>query len=171
MLLKLLGTGITNATTAQVFFNAIPAPILAADATRLLVRAPAEIAGQSSARIQVFDNATLIGELPAAIVDAAPALFDSIVNEDGSINSPANPAARGSIVVLFATGEGVTGAPISLSIAGVAAEILYAGPVLGYPGLLQINARITSGYIPPGITAATLAVGILQSPAITIAVN
>jgi len=32
----------------------------------------------------------------------------AIVNEDGTINSPANPAARGSIISVYGTGGGVT---------------------------------------------------------------
>ena len=48
---------------------------------------------------------------------AAPALFSAnssgkgngaILNQDNTPNSPANPAEKGSVVVLFGTGEGQT---------------------------------------------------------------
>ena len=172
MLLDLIGTGITSADSTQVLFDGIAASILSVDNIRMLVRVPPQIAGQTSARIQVFNSGNLIGEIPAAIVDAAPALFATAINEDGTVNSSATPAARGSIVAFFGTGEGVTGAPVSCAIGGYTTEILYAGPVIGYPGLLQINARVPAGYIAPGNLSAAFNVGQASSqPGVFIAVN
>lgn len=88
-----------------------------------------------------------------------------------SYNGPENPAPRGAAIELFVTGGGLwgqplngdiaygdprprpitvqseplgfTGQPISLTIGGVPAEILYAGATLLRPwGLLQINATV-----------------------------
>jgi uncharacterized protein (TIGR03437 family) len=178
MLLDLFGTGITSTDTAQVLFNGLPASILSADTTRMMVRVPPQLAGQSSARIQVLNSGVLLGEILAAMVDTAPALFAgtsgqlTAINQDGTLNSPDAPAPRGSIIVFFGTGEGVTGAPISVSIGGYPADILYAGPVSGYPGLLQINARIPSGYIAPGTLHVIAAAGqVTTQPGVTIAVN
>ncbi|HWZ34388.1 MAG TPA: IPT/TIG domain-containing protein [Bryobacteraceae bacterium] len=178
MLLYLQGTGIATADNAQVLFGGIAATILSIDTTRMLVRVPPQIAGQQSVRIQVLNNSTLIGELPAAVVEAAPALFANTsgqliaINEDGSANSPATPVARGSIVVFFGTGEGVASSPISVSIGGYSADVLYAGPVTGYPGLLQINARVPAGYVPPGILEVLVYAGLTPSqPGVTLAVN
>ncbi|HTB17593.1 MAG TPA: hypothetical protein VK708_05725, partial [Bryobacteraceae bacterium] len=79
-------------------------------------------------------------------------------NQDGSLNSASNPAARGSVVSLYATGQGA-GATITLTIAGYNAPLLYAGPAPGFPGLMQINAQIPSGFLPPGIQLVVLTVG------------
>jgi len=178
MLLDLLGTGITSTNSAQVLFNSLTVPLVAADSTRALVRVPPEIAGATSTRILVLDHGNLIGEISAAVTDAAPALFANATgqliaaNEDGTVNSADNPASRGSIVVLYGTGEGVTGSPVSVTIGGYTAEMLYAGPVAGYPGLLQINARIPAGYVPPGNLSVVLTVGqALSQAGVTIAVN
>ena len=106
-----------------------------------------------------------IPQITANVVDAAPALFAdssgqaSVVNEDGTLNSPSNPAARGSIITLFGTGEGVTGLPFSLSIGGYVASILYAGPSGNYPGMFQINAQVPSGYLPAGTFPVVAGVG------------
>jgi uncharacterized protein (TIGR03437 family) len=98
------------------------------------------------------------------------------VNQDGTLNSSLNPAARGSIVVLYATGEGQTSprgvdgrpadapypaplAPVALNIGGYPAEILYAGAAPGFAGLMQINARVPAGYAGAGILPVTLSVG------------
>ncbi len=171
MLLNLLGTGITSTDSVQVLFNGIVAAVLGADNTRVMVRVPPDVAGQNSLRIRVFSGPVLIGEIAAAVVNAAPALFASVINENGTINSAANPAARGSILVFFGTGEGVSGAPVSLTIGGVSAEILYAGPVLGYPGLLQINARAPAGYVAPGTMEAVVTVGGISSLPVQVVLN
>jgi len=111
------------------------------------------------------------------------------VNQDGTINSDRNPAAQGSIVVLYATGEGqtspagVTGQaaqspyplpvlPVSLTMAGIPATILFAGEAPGFVGVMQINAQVPSGFVPPGELPVVLTVGTYQSPAgVTIAVE
>jgi uncharacterized protein (TIGR03437 family) len=100
-------------------------------------------------------------------VAAAPGIFTvndgtgqiAANNQDGSINSAANPAARGSVVSLYATGQGSGPASITLTIAGYNAPILYAGSAPGFSGLMQINAQIPSGFLPPGDQAVLLTVG------------
>jgi uncharacterized protein (TIGR03437 family) len=85
----------------------------------------------------------------------------SILNQDLSINSASNPAASGSIVVLWATGEGLTDPPgvdgrpavdvfpaplatVSVDIGGLPATVKYSGAAPGYePGVLQINAQMS----------------------------
>ena len=112
-----------------------------------------------------------------------------MVNQDATLNSTLNPAARGSIVVLYATGEGqtnpggVNGQPaaapypkplagVSLSIGGYPAELLYAGAAPGYAGLMQINARVPSGYAGSGVLPVTLTVGgIASQSGVTMAVK
>jgi uncharacterized protein (TIGR03437 family) len=90
------------------------------------------------------------------------------VNQDGTLNSTANPAQVGSIVSIYATGLGdISPAPINGSFVQlplpalinpvqiyfyategnpILAEVLYAGPApLEVGGLFQINVRIPSG--------------------------
>jgi uncharacterized protein (TIGR03437 family) len=131
------------------------------------------------------------------VVDANPALFTLssgtgnavVVNQDGSINSDQNPAPRGSIVVLYATGEGQTSAagvtgqpaaapfpqpvlPATLTMADIPANILFAGDAPGFVGLMQINAQVPTGFVPTGDLAVVLWVGPYQSqPGVTIAVE
>ena len=83
-----------------------------------------------------------------------------MLNADGSANTPANPAAVGTIASLFFTGQGPVdqseddgdapnaGAtisatlPASATIGGVSAEVRFAGLAPLYPGLAQINLQI-----------------------------
>jgi uncharacterized protein (TIGR03437 family) len=119
------------------------------------------------------------------VAAAAPALFPAVLNPDGSLNSASAPAPPGSILTFFATGEGLTNGPnvagqpaaapyppptqpVTLSIAGVQAEILYSGSAPGLIGVLQVNARIP-GSLPPGDgMEVKLTVGAAESPPLTI---
>ena len=74
------------------------------------------------------------------------------------MNDPAQSAARGSVIQIFATGTSVAGAitgsitpapapgstdPVSVAIGGVTASIQYAGPAPGeIAGLIQVNAVV-----------------------------
>jgi uncharacterized protein (TIGR03437 family) len=91
-------------------------------------------------------------------------------NADGRLNSAQNPAAKGSIVTFYATGEGLTSPPgvdgkiavppytvpvlpVTVNIDGIPAEIAYKGGAPGeVAGVMQINVRIPaaahSGNVP-----------------------
>ena len=55
-----------------------------------------------------------------------------------------------------------------LTIAGVTAEIFYAGSAPGLTGILQLDARVPGGYVPPGPVAVQLEIGSFAAPPITI---
>src|SRR5262249_50983268 len=100
------------------------------------------------------------------------------------------PAARGSIIQIYATGEGQTipsgvdgkpgspplpqpVAPVSVLIGGVQAELIYAGaaPTL-VAGVLQVNVRLPLTVAPGDNVPLQITVGNLQSQAgITVAVQ
>ncbi|MGD0131091.1 MAG: hypothetical protein ABSE57_03550 [Bryobacteraceae bacterium] len=90
------------------------------------------------------------------------------VNQDGSLNNGANPAQAGSVVTLFATGQGVLdGMPADgVGAQGLVAtsetpqvfinsgfvpagDVLYSGLAPGFAGLWQINVKVPSD-APPG---------------------
>ncbi len=121
--------------------------------------------------------------LPIPVVDASPGIFTSsfgaVLNQDGSRNTPANPAHAGDIVVLFATGEGqtdppgVTGKlavsvlpapllPVTLQIGGQAANLVYSAALPRGAGVLQINATVPDGITSDNVPV-TLAVGSAQA--------
>ena len=63
------------------------------------------------------------------------------LNQDGSLNSPANPAASGSVVSVWATGGGVPLLPVSVLWGPGSLEVSNAGMVYG---VMQINFRLPS---------------------------
>jgi uncharacterized protein (TIGR03437 family) len=155
MLMLLRNTAIDpgDIGNTQILFGPALARILSADASGILLVTPNEIAGSASANVEIFYKGVLQFTIPVAVAEAAPALF-AIANQDGSVNSIQNPAARGAIISLYGTGLG--GAQPSVTIETFPSEILYAGPVANYPGLFQINARVPTGYLPSGNLSITV---------------
>jgi uncharacterized protein (TIGR03437 family) len=118
--------------------------------------------------VQVTELGQVIANLQLSVADAAPALFTTdgsgvgpgaILNHDYTVNSPSNPAARGSAIMLFATGAGqtdppgvdgqITGStqrpllPVSVRIGGIEARVSYAGAAAGMvAGTLQVNCMV-----------------------------
>jgi uncharacterized protein (TIGR03437 family) len=173
MLLLIGGSGISPAQIPDtaIAFGPNPARILSADSSGILVLAPAAIAGLGSVPIEIIYKNTVIATIPVAVADAAPALFADATgqaaanNQDGSINSAADAAARGSVISLYGTGLGISSDAVSVTLDGYSAQVLYAGPVADYPGLFQINAQVPSGYLPTGDLSVVVTVGTSPSQA------
>lgn len=122
--------------------------------------------------------------------DASGSGQGAIFNQDGSLNSHSNPAAPGSIVTLFGTGEGATTpalpdgaleistpysttqAPVKVTFGGQTAQIQYAGAAPFLPtGVFQINATIPSGVAPGDVPISVSIVGISTTRTVTVAVR
>ena len=178
-IVTVFGTGFDKSNT-QVLFNSKPATLFYVSATQINALAPASLAPNSTATLSVMVDGAAAGGTSAAVTAAAPGIFTlagatgqaAALNQDGSLNSAANPAARGSVVSIYATGQGSSSNSVSMSIAGYDAPILYAGAAPGFPGLMQINAQIPEGFLPPGIQAVVLAVeGVSSQAGVTIAIH
>ncbi len=160
---------------------------------------PYEVAGKASTQLQVEYLGALSDPVTVPVAVAVPGLFTkdfsgtgqgSILNQDESPNTAANPAARGSFVSLYATGEGETNPggiagmvggeklpkprlPVTATIGGVSAEVTYAGGASGLvAGAMQIYVRVPAS-IPPGrATPVQISVGNASSQAgVTLAVQ
>jgi uncharacterized protein (TIGR03437 family) len=170
----------------QVLFDGVPAPILLSGYFQVNVQVPYELAGHAKTLVQLVYREVPSNTVELEIAAAAPAIFTTFaggsdalaLNADGTINGPGNPAPRGSIIAIFATGAGqttppsATGVPAavapeslkaSLSIAGQPAEILYAGPAPTLVGVAQINARIPATLNDSSRAALVLTVGAAAS--------
>jgi len=160
---------------------------------------PYNVAGKASTQMQVEYLGMLSDPVTVPVAAAVPGLFTkdfsgtgqgAIVNQEGSLNSAANPAARGSIVSLYATGEGETNPsgidgmlggdkppkprlPVTATIGGVSAEVTYAGGANGLvAGAMQINVRIPTGIAPGSAVSVQMTVGNTSSQAgVTLAVQ
>lgn len=154
---------------ARVFFDGVPSPMVYASAGQLSVIVPYSVSGKTSTQVVVDVNGIKSNASTLAVVASSPGLFSvdfsgknqvAALNEDGSVNSAANPAEAGKLIVIYGTGAGtfrshpVDGAvigfplpefltPLTLEIGDSPAEISYAGPAPGLvSGVFQINARV-----------------------------
>jgi uncharacterized protein (TIGR03437 family) len=177
----------------QVMVNNTPAPLLYVSASQINAIAPYEIAslvGQT-VKVQVINSGTAGPAISDTVVATAPAMFNlgnnlaAVINQDGTVNGANNPAARGSYVSIYGTGEGQTtpggidgyvagtlGKPVagvSVSIGQINAGVLYAGTA-SFDGFFQVNAVIPQN-IATGAAPITLTVGTSASPTLNIYVK
>lgn len=144
----------------EVYVDGEAASLLYVSSQQINLRVPPSIAGRRQVRVEVYHNNVRRAEATIPVAEAAPGLFPQIVHEDSSTNGPGNPVSRGSIVLLFATGEGLLPPEtIDIRIGSMAAQVLWAGPAPGLPGLLQVNLRLPSGFFPPGSQPVSFRIG------------
>jgi uncharacterized protein (TIGR03437 family) len=181
----------TNIGGVQVLFDGTPAPMIYAASGQVSAVVPYEMAPtpNPSVWIQYLGQTSTAYQLTLAAT--APGLFTrnssgsgtgAILNQDNSPNGPGHPAAKGSIVQVFMTGEGqtsppsVTGAittatlpppqvtpapvlPVRLFINGQAVLYTYAGEAPGMvAGTMQLNVQIPSS-APSGNLSIAISIG------------
>jgi uncharacterized protein (TIGR03437 family) len=177
-IVSIFGSGFDPAST-QAFFDGQPATLFYVGTTQLNVLVPSDLANPNTEIVIKAKGAT-VADFSTAVAAAAPGIFTlsngtgqaAANNEDGTVNSATNPVPGGSIIVLYATGEGQNIESISLTIGGNLAELLYAGHAPGFPGLMQINARVPAGSAPTGILPVLLGIGnTVSQTGVTIAVR
>jgi uncharacterized protein (TIGR03437 family) len=149
-----------------VLFDGVPARLLYAEADQINAVAPSSLTGAGALRIETYRGGRLTGAAQVNRAVAAPALFGAVVNQDGSLNSASSPAARGQSALFYGTGAGSE--TVRLLVSGMQAEIVEVTSAPGIPGLIQIKARIPSGFVPPGLSRAQLIAGGAASPEIEV---
>jgi uncharacterized protein (TIGR03437 family) len=132
----------TNYNGTQVLFDGQPAPIIYASPSQVNVIVPYEVNGKTSTKIEVAYNGIKSQAWGVQIMPSNPAIFTldgtgvgraAALNQDNSVNDPSNPAPRGTIVQIYATGEGQT-LP-----AGVTGSITHS---TGIMPVLQVKATV-----------------------------
>jgi len=148
---------------------------------------PFEVAGQSTVAVAITNTNGGSLSLTLPVSAANPSIFSAnssgsgqgaIVNADLTKNSAANPAARGSVVEIYATGLGATtpastdgvltpamnppliAQPVTVTIGGQNAQVMYQGAAPGLvAGVSQINVRVPAGVTPGSALPVTIKIG------------
>jgi uncharacterized protein (TIGR03437 family) len=189
-----------NLGGSQVTFNGIPAPLLYASDSQINTIVPWEIQSSggvyaaSTANVCVVYQSNATNCITMNVANAAPGIFQlpsgyaAVVNQDGTINGPQNPAAIGSVVSLYVTGLGplsptpadgsIVGLPLPTLTGGVkvlfhmseyphspvVGGVLYAGAApLEVAGLYQINVLLIQAFplsLTPPIPPATVEIDV-----------
>lgn len=168
----------TRLSEIEVTVNGIAAPLLYVSNSQINFQVPNRTGSSGRAAIEVRYRNVLRASQTSALTDAAPGLFAlGAVHPDATTNSETNPAPRSEILVLYATGIGrltpepldgqltfdapfpTPVLPVELSIGGTPAPIVWIGAATGFPGIVQINFRSPSGFVPSGAYPVQLRVG------------
>jgi uncharacterized protein (TIGR03437 family) len=187
------GTAITKTLAGvQLLFDGTPAPLIFVSGGQINAIVPYNVAGKTSTSIQVQNSNGTSAAVTKSVQPSTPGIFTqdrsglgpgAILNQDYSLNGSASRAARGDQVSIYLTGAGVTNPaspdgsittttdtppaltlPVSVTIGGVDAPVLYQGAAPGsVAGLTQINAKIPDG--ATGILPVVVQIGTAQSQA------
>src|ERR1019366_5720060 len=169
----------------QVFFDSYPAPLIYAGPNQINAIVPYAENGELSTMVSITGPSESV-KLGIDVGGTTPSLFTAsgsgtgglaALNEDTTINSPSNPAAKGSVVVLFGTGGGVmdkqfadgfvTGtdlgritAPVWVRFGKLPAAVYYAGSAPDeVNGGFQINVTIANDLAVAGQVPVQVIIG------------
>jgi uncharacterized protein (TIGR03437 family) len=136
----------------RVLVGGIAAPLLEVSAGQVTAIAPNAVAGRSSVEIQVEYRGVRTNAVTLPVLQSHPGIFGldasgwgAIRNQDGTVNSPQNPARRGSTVSIYGTGGGQTD-PVTADgqVVGNSPPTLKTSVLVVFP-----DTEETGDYIPP----------------------
>ncbi|MFB3827286.1 MAG: hypothetical protein ACE15B_10980 [Bryobacteraceae bacterium] len=190
----------TTLSDTRVLFDDIPAPLTYVGSSQINAVVPYEIAGRPTVRFQVEYKGTRSNAITLTVTDTVPGIFTqnasgsgpgAILNQDYSVNTSSRPAAKGSVVMVFATGEGATTPrgetgrvildasqlkkpvqDVTATVGGRPAQVQYAGSAPGFiSGVMQVNVVIPED-AASGAQSIVIKAGNNSSPAtVTVAVQ
>jgi uncharacterized protein (TIGR03437 family) len=189
----------TSLAETRVFFDDAAAPLLYVSDTQISAVVPYAVASRAATEVKLEYQGLQSKPVTLKVTPAAPGLFTidasgkgqgAILNQDYKLNSASNPAAKNSVVMLFATGggqtapEGVDGQvvagtlprllqPVTARIGGLEARVLYAGAAPGLvSGVLQVNVQVPAQVTAGSAVPVVVRVGDYESQAqVTMAVK
>jgi uncharacterized protein (TIGR03437 family) len=186
--LNAVGTIDPVLSETEVLFDNVRGTVLYTSQTQINVVVPYAVFGRASTRMTVTYRGQVSTLVELRVLDAVPGVFlagagsqGAFLNQNGSVNAASNPAAKGSVITVYATGEGQTTPagqdgrvtptdgtllkrpllPVTATVGGMPAIVEYAGAAPGIvSGVMQVNLRISdsvaSGNQPVFITVGTV---------------
>lgn len=147
------GTNLAG-TSVAVTFDGLPARLLYTSDTQINLQVPAGLGSKTSAQMVVTVDGTAGPAQTVALAPVAPAVFTGgVLDQDGTANGAAAPAAPGSVIQIFATGLAAAGDQVTVKIHDRDNLLpVYAGPAPGLDGVEQINVAVP-GDLPAMLTS------------------
>ena len=173
----------TKLGDTQVLFDGTPAALFYVQDSQINAQVPFETAGRTAVKMEVRIQGVAVGTAIVTIAPAAPGIFTwnggtgqaVAMNDPLTINGVSTPAAKSSVITIFGTGGGSTNPtgmdgripdsnpaalvlPVSATIGGQPASVVWAGDAAGNPGMTAFNIAIpsnaSSGAQPVVVTIA-----------------
>jgi uncharacterized protein (TIGR03437 family) len=166
-----LATQLLN--TSVKIDNTLSAPIFAVDNVngqqQINFQVPWELAGKSSAVVQVANNGSLSPPVTLPVLAAQPGVFSYnvgsntfgvVLHANFQLADTNHPVSPGEVVLIFCTNLGAvshaptdgaagagqkTVAPVTVSMGGASAPVSFAGLAANFVGLYQVNAQVPAG--------------------------
>ena len=188
----------TQLAGTRLLFDGFPSAILYTSQGQVNAIVPYEVAGRQLVQVQAEYQGQRSQAVTISMVTAAPGIFTAnssgtgqgaILNQDSSINSSSNRAGKGTVVQIFATGEGQTDPPgvtgavtrtvlrkplreVTATVGGIPAEVTYAGSAPGAVlGLFQVNVKIPeSAPSGPDVPVVISVGGVSSQGSVTVAI-
>jgi uncharacterized protein (TIGR03437 family) len=167
-LISLVGVGF-HGTPETVMIAGVAAPVLYAGPNQINVQVPFEADSGSVDLTLPSEDITILLPIRRSLgIFTTDGIHAAAVNQDGTVNSAANPAAMGSVVTIYGTGAvwpygmadgGIPSAAAALNQeqngfqvvdlpAGIPQQILYAGAAPGIiNGVFQMNVAVPAGAV------------------------
>jgi uncharacterized protein (TIGR03437 family) len=128
----------TQEAGVEVTFDGKPAPLLWVQDEQINAVAPWSLTPDQNTEVCVSRNNVKTNCLTRPVGQTSMGVFLAKLNQDGTVNSAKNPAAPGSVVVVFATGMGpiapaqadgaLVGPPFPANVLPVFADAIYYPP-------------------------------------------
>jgi uncharacterized protein (TIGR03437 family) len=166
-LMTIFGTGLSgsaSATTADM--DGVAVPILFSSPFQINAVVPQSIA--AGVHVLTVHSPYGASQQSVSVAAVAPAIFlvgnpptGAVLNQNYTLNGPANPLPRGQVLSLYATGLGavssrggysVTNTAVSVVAGGTELPASFAGLAPGFIGLYQVNVTIPTSF-PPNLGA------------------
>ncbi len=183
----------------RILFDGTPAPVLLTSDWQVNTIVPYSVRIGETTTIQVEYQGVTTASLTLPVTASSPAIFTlnssgrgagAILNQDSSVNTPTHRAVKGTVIQIYATGEGQTNPPgvdgkvaltawpkpllpVTILIGGVKANIEYAGAAPSLvAGVIQINARVPVNVSSGAAVPVVIKIGDKTSPpGVTLAVQ
>jgi uncharacterized protein (TIGR03437 family) len=175
-----------GSTTVRIAYR--PIPLQSVKPGRITAMIPYGLTPNTTHQIIVQRGDTISDAVPVDVAAAQPNIF---VNPDTgeAVISPPGPVSAGDGITIWCAGLGVTDphiddgqaslsdppaavqSPVTVSIGGQPAEVLFAGIAPGLIGIYQVNAVVPSGIEHGASVPLTLSVSDQISPAVSLTVR
>ena len=155
------GTFPTTLAGVQVLVNGAAIPLLYVSASQINAEIPAPLY-DTDALVRILNGSATLPDFRASVDDSIVGIFQSAdgsvaaINQDGTLNSPTNPAKAGTYVAIWTTGFSRSGGPsvtgqiataadnwcsyCQISVGTATETVAYAGTAPGLiDGLMQVN--------------------------------